>query len=303
MLRKRIKNKILIIEDSLLNQKMLEDILKDTYSLKKAANAEEAFRILDKSLPDLILLDIVLPDANGFDLLQSFSKNKSTANIPVIIISGLTDEENEEKGFLLGAVDYIKKPFKNAIVKARVATQIQIINNMRDMEKMSFIDSLTEIFNRRAFDIKLQYELGRAAREKSVLSLLMIDVDSFKSYNDKYGHIQGDMMLQAIAIKIKSQLKRSTDVVCRYGGEEFAVILPMVDVDGAITVAENVRCSISQMKVPALFSDAATSITISIGIATQSPTEDFDAQDIIKEADNMLYKAKKAGRNIVKWLN
>lgn len=303
MAQKKRKNKILIIEDSPLNQRMLEAILKDYYIIKKVGSAREAFSVLDRFTPDLILLDIILPDANGFDLLKILVKNKSTAAIPVIIISGLTDEENEEKGFLLGAVDYIKKPFKNAIVRARIATQIQIVNNMRDMERMSFIDSLTGVFNRRAFDIKLQYELGRAIRERCCLSLLMIDVDEFKSYNDTYGHLQGDVMLQAVAIKIKSLLNRSTDVLCRYGGEEFAVILPMADSDGAIIVAEKLRRGIAEMQVPALFSDAVTGVTISIGATTQSPTVDTDTQSIIKAADMMLYRAKEAGRNQVRYSN
>lgn len=300
MLNKK-KNKILIVEDSLLNQKILEGILSEDYILEKSATAKEIFAKIYEFSPDLILLDIILPDANGFDVLRSLRKGKTTSRIPVIIISGLDSEEDEEKGFLLGAVDYIKKPFKNTIVKARIGTQIQILNQMYAIEQMSYIDGLTSIFNRRAFDNKLDYEWKRAIREESLLSLLMIDVDKFKNYNDTYGHLQGDIMLQAVSIVIKSSLKRSLDVLCRYGGEEFAVILPGIGLEGAVIVAERIRKRVETMNIPHLDSGTETSTAISIGVSAQKPSRNKSMNEFVKIADNMLYKAKNNGRNQVQY--
>ncbi len=245
-------------------------------------------------------MDIVLPDSNGFELMQSlFKVHHGSRRARVIIISGLTSEDDEEKGFLLGAVDYIKKPFKNAIVKARIATQIQIINQMRAIEQLSLTDELTNVLNRRAFDKKLKYEWARAARENNVISLLMIDIDKFKEYNDTYGHLQGDIMLRSVADTIKSMLKRSTDIVCRYGGEEFAVILPGTDSRGAVEMAERIRNAIAELRISSLYSDKLTKVTISVGVATLTPTCKGNVESAIENADRMLYEAKKAGRNCV----
>ncbi|MFT4106895.1 MAG: diguanylate cyclase [Lacrimispora sp.] len=295
------KNRILIVEDSIFNQKILENILMDSYILETAASAREVFSIVETFDPHLILLDIILPDANGFDVLRSLGECERTKHIPVIIISGLDREKDEEKGFLLGAVDYIKKPFKKAIVKARISTQIQIINQMRAIEEMSLLDGLTGIFNRRAFDRKLRAEWDSAHEKAAPLSMLMIDVDMFKCYNDTYGHPQGDMMLQAVAITIKSMLRPGTGILCRYGGEEFAVILPETDLSEAVITAEKIRLSIKALHLPSPDSGTATKATISIGAASLYPGDSGNPKELIEAADNMLYRAKEMGRNQVQY--
>lgn len=297
----QMENRILIVEDSLLNQKLLYDMLSTSYTLAKAGTAEEAFFLVESFQPDLILLDIILPDANGFDLLKTLKEFHETKRIPVIIVSGMDSDEDEEKGFLLGAVDYIKKPFKNAIVKARIKTQIQIINQISAIERMSFVDSLTGVFNRRAFDCEIKYEWGRAVREHAPISLLMLDVDKFKIYNDNYGHPQGDVMLQSVARALQSSLNRSVDILCRYGGEEFAVVLPDVDLAGAAIVAERMRKSIEDMQVVYESANIVTRSTISIGVASIKPDMQSSISDFISKADSMLYKAKENGRNQVQY--
>lgn len=297
--KKDARNKILLVEDSLLNQRMISDILSGLYTLEAAGTAAEAAKLIESFEPDLILLDIVLPDANGFDILRKLKESSMTADIPVIIISGMDSDADEEKGFELGAVDYIKKPFKNAIVRARIGTQIRIINQMKTIERMSFIDALTSIGNRRAFDSQIKYEWGRAVREKQSLSMMMLDVDNFKQYNDTYGHQQGDLMLQAVARTLDTALKRSMDIICRYGGEEFAVILPDTSAAGAQEMAEKIRAHIEAMEVLIPQTKKITKATISIGVASIYPESSDCMEDFIKAADQMLYKAKENGRNQV----
>lgn len=295
------KCKILVVEDGLLNQFVLQRILGDFYTLDKAYTAEEAMQKVQEFRPHLILLDIILPDANGFDVLSALKGMEETRHIPVIIITSLDSEADEEKGFLLGAVDYIKKPFKNAIVLARVNTQMRIIRQMQTIEQLGLIDGLTGISNRRAFDNQSHYEWGRAIREQSEISMLMLDIDKFKAYNDTYGHPQGDLMLQSAARMMKSSLKRSTDLLFRYGGEEFAVLLPETGMSGVQTVAEKLRQNVEQMRVPCLGSKEVTKITVSIGAAIMRPQIADQLSDLIKRSDQMLYRAKNGGRNQVQY--
>lgn len=293
--------RILIVEDGLLNQYVLKEILKKTYTLQTAATGEEALRQALEFQPHLILLDIILPDKNGFDILSELKNADDTRDIPVIIITGLDSDEDEEKGLFLGAVDYIRKPFKDSIIKARVATQIKIVKQMQTIERMGLIDALTELPNRRRFNSQMSYEWGRSVRDKRDISMLMLDVDKFKNYNDTYGHPQGDVMLQAVAKALRSSLKRSVDIPFRLGGEEFAVLLPGTDLGGAAIVAERIRADIEAMEVPYLNPDTITRITVSIGAAWIQPQAGDSVTEFIERADHQLYTAKKCGRNQVQY--
>lgn len=295
------KYKILVIEDSLLNQHVIQNILQDKYTLARALTAREAFEMLPIFRPHLILLDIILPDADGFKVLETLKGNEENRNIPVIIITGMDSEENEERGLMLGAVDYIKKPFKHGIVSARVNTQIRIIRQMQTIEQLGMLDGLTGISNRRAFDMHLRFEWNRAIKEDIPLSMIMLDIDHFKEYNDTYGHPQGDIILQSIASILKSETKESSGRVFRYGGEEFSVILPTDSVGGAIHVAERIRNSVETAKVRSLFSDVVTRVTVSAGVASVKPTPDDQMHYLIELADQKLYQAKHDGRNRVRY--
>jgi len=291
--------RVLIVDDSKLNQHVLRETLKNSYTLQVASNIFEARLMLPAFKPHLILLDIILPDASGFDLLKELKADEETQHIPIIIITGLDSDENEETGLFLGAVDYIRKPFKNSIVKARVKTHIHLVNQMQTIERLGLIDALTELPNRRSFDNQSGYEWGRAMRGNDHIGLLMLDVDKFKTYNDTYGHPQGDVMLQAIAQQLRASLKRSVDMSFRFGGEEFAVLLPGTDVDGAFTVAERIRAAIEQMEVPIPDKGLITRATVSIGAASCIPQSCESFSDLVDEADRLLYQAKKNGRNRV----
>jgi len=192
------KFKILIVDDSRFNLEVLSRILLAAaaetndpdypqYIIATASSGPEALEKVISEKPDLVLLDIIMPGMSGFDVLAEFKKNEETRGVPVIIISGLADENDEEKGLLLGAVDYITKPFKNSIVIARVKTHLKIVEQMRIIERLSIIDQLTNIPNRRYFDNRINSEWKRAIREKADISILMIDVDHFKKFNDTYG--------------------------------------------------------------------------------------------------------------------
>ena len=292
------KYKVLIVEDSKLNQEVLRRILADDYSLILAQDGIEALETIRNEHPDLILLDIVLPGADGFEILTELRKHDSTRSIPVIIISGMSKPDDEVKGLTMGAVDYITKPFHEVVVKARVDTHIRILKQMRIIEKFGFVDTLTNIPNRRQFDQDLIREWNRAIREKTPLSILMIDVDHFKMYNDSYGHQQGDVALQTVAGAITSSLKRSIDIAARWGGEEFSVLLPNTALEGAMLVAEDIRRNVESAQIPDADGVSHHNVTISTGVAPMPPANGSIA-DLIRRADEALYAAKDMGRNRV----
>lgn len=287
---------ILIVDDEKSNLDVLYHILHENHNIIVAKNGDDAIRIATEALPDLMLLDIILPGMDGFEVLTELKKNEDTAKIPIIIITGLNDMENEEKGFYLGAVDYITKPFHSSIVKARVETHLKIIRQMRTIERFCQIDSLTEIPNRRSFDNHLAIEYGRLTRDKQPLGILMIDVDFFKAYNDTYGHQMGDVVLKSLAKVFVQTLKRTTDLVFRWGGEEFTVLLPNTDLKGAVNVAEKIRKNTEDLVI----GDGKTpGVTVSIGVYSDIPSIDNSMHDFVENADAAMYKAKQTGRNKV----
>jgi len=293
------KLKILIVEDSKLNQEILRKILSKDYTIVIAQDGAEALEKVKAEHPDLILLDIILPGMDGFGVLTELKKNDASHSIPVLIISGRSNPDDEVKGLKLGAVDYITKPFHEIVVKARVDTQIRILTQMRIIEEFGFIDTLTSIPNRRQFDQFLVREWNRTRRDKIPFSILMIDVDHFKMYNDTHGHQQGDVALQTVASTIASSLKRKSDTAARWGGEEFAVLLPNTTLEGAMQVAEDIRRNIESAAIPVSGDDSYHHVTISMGVAQMLPDTDISIANLILQADMALYNAKDKGRNRV----
>jgi len=293
------KLKILAVEDSRLNQEILRNILSKEFNMVIAQDGIEALEKAKTEFPDLILLDIILPGINGFDVLAELKKCDISRLVPVIIITGKANPDDEVKGLKLGAVDYITKPFHEIVVKARVDTQVRILKQMRIIEQFGFIDTLTSIPNRRQFDQSLIMEWNRAIRENIPISIIMIDVDHFKIYNDTHGHQQGDVALQTVAGTIKSSLKRKTDIAARWGGEEFAVLLPNTAIDGAMMIAEEIRKNIESASIPCSADDSQHRITASMGVANMLPDNNTSIANLILKADKALYHAKDAGRNRV----
>jgi diguanylate cyclase (GGDEF)-like protein len=288
---------VLVVDDEKSNLMVLNRILSPFYTIFTAKSGQEALARIAENPPDLILLDIIMPDINGFDLLKRLKESPLTRNIPVIIITGLSNESDEEKGFSLGAIDYITKPFKNAIILARVNTHIKILHQMRTIEKLGLIDGLTNIPNRRSFDDRIEMEWRRAIREKTPLSFLMMDVDNFKAYNDTYGHPQGDTLLQTISKIFAAAAMRPADLAARLGGEEFGVLLPDTDLESALVIAEKIRSNVETVRITTASGRIMTSITISIGVVSLIPTEHTTISSFIAQADRNLYTAKNMGRN------
>jgi diguanylate cyclase (GGDEF)-like protein len=295
------KNTILIVDDVPANIRILGESLKGNYKIRLATTGKKALEIAGSSNPpDLILLDIIMPAMDGYEVCQELKADSSTEDIPVIFITSMSQEEDETKGLALGAVDYITKPFSLPIVKARVKTHLELKHHRDTLVSLSTLDGLTGIPNRRRFDEFLKIEWLRALRESNPISLIMIDIDHFKYYNDNYGHIIGDDCLKQVAICLAESSHRPADFAARYGGEEFGVILPLTDVQGAVTVAQSLIKQIEELKIPHGSSPVSSRVTISLGVATVLPHRDLSPTILIEGADKCLYQAKEAGRNCVK---
>ena len=292
------KHTILIVDDETINIRALSQVLRPEYTVYMARDGRTAIETAESVTPDLILLDIIMSDMSGYEVITELKNSDRTREIPVIFITGLSGVEDEEKGFLLGAVDYITKPFNNTIVRARIRQHLQTLRQLRMIKRLGVIDPLTDIANRRGFNERLEIEWAHAIRDKSTLSMLMIDIDHFKRYNDTYGHPQGDVLLQTIAAIFHQTLVRSTDFAARWGGEEFTVLLPGTNTDGALKIAERIRSDVERTAVPRA-DGSDTHVTISIGVYSQSPQPGDLANDFVTGADKALYAAKNSGRNKV----
>ena len=293
------KFSILVVDDEKANLLMLNKILSSKYIVYTARTGEEVFDRIKDNQPDLILLDIMLPGMSGFDVLHHLKEIPETRSIPVIFISGLNSEGDEEKGLLMGAVDYIIKPFKAAIILARVNTHLQIVRQIRMIERIGMVDALTDIPNRRCFDDRISIEWRRCLRTGSSLSLLMLDVDKFKNYNDTWGHPQGDVLLKSLSHIFVASARRPGDLAARIGGEEFSVLLPDTNIDAAIRVAEDIRSQVEHLRIPTADGVTITTITVSIGVGSCVPDKNVQISDFISETDKKLYRAKELGRNRV----
>ncbi|MDR1515866.1 MAG: diguanylate cyclase [Synergistaceae bacterium] len=290
---------VLIVDDERSSLVILNKLLSRECTVFTAKSGEEALRRAREDPPDLILLDIMMPGMSGFEVLTRLKDCVTTKNIPVIVITGLGDEDDEERGFTLGAVDYITKPFKNAIVIARVRTHIKIVRQMRTIEMLGLIDPLTEISNRRGFYSHIDIDWRKCIRNRSPISFLMIDLDKFKSYNDTYGHPQGDALLRAVAGIFSAAARRPHDLAARLGGEEFGVLLPDTDANGALVIAEIIRAQVEAFRLPTADGSEMTRTTISIGLASTVPQNGESFNNLISRADENMYMAKNTGRNRV----
>jgi diguanylate cyclase (GGDEF)-like protein len=291
--------KVLIVDDSATNRQMLGDLLQTDYTVLVAKNGEEGVDLAQMHQPDVILLDVMMPQIDGFEVLRRLKDDERTSSLCVVFITGQDSPEEEERGLVEGASDYVTKPLHPMVVKARVALHMQVVRQRRMLETLANIDGLTELPNRRQFDAVFAAEWARSGRTGRPLSVAIIDVDFFKRYNDHYGHAMGDQALQAVAKSLRKRIQRPADLVARYGGEEFVVVMPDTPIEGAKELGERLRLGIEGLGIPHKRSSAAICITVSIGIASTGP-EAITAADVLMElADGRLYRAKKAGRNRV----
>jgi diguanylate cyclase (GGDEF)-like protein len=298
------KQRILIVDDAPENIRILAQALKSDYKTTFATAGDQAIKFaISEDPPDLILLDIMMPEMDGYEVCRRLKAEHKTKNIPVIFITAMNQEEDETKGLEIGAVDYITKPFSMAIVKARVRTHLELKRHRDILENLSSLDGLTAILNRRRFDEVLQTEWRHCQREGSPLSLVMIDIDYFKNFNDKRGHQAGDDCLKRVAKTLADSVRRPMDIVARYGGEEFAAILPKTDRDGSIFVAEIMRNNIEALNISHPDSSVSDYVTISLGSATVVPDNRLSSDILVKAADDALFQAKREGRNCVRGID
>ncbi|MGJ0301672.1 GGDEF domain-containing response regulator [Aliarcobacter cryaerophilus] len=292
------KPTILVVDDMTTTLLLIHDLLKDTYEVKIAKSGTKALEILESPNDiDLILLDIEMPDMNGYDVCKRIKNNETIKNIPIIFITGRTSQEDEEYGLNLGAIDYITKPFNKAIVKLRIKNylDLKIKNDM--LEKLSMYDGLTNIRNRRFFDETFEKTFNEIKRDKKSLAVLMIDIDFFKPYNDNYGHGQGDETLRKVAKALEKTIKRPSDFVARYGGEEFVILLKDINKNGVEAVANNLLNAVRELKITHEFSKIENYVTISIGASFYNSNSDVTKLELLLKADETLYSVKNSGRN------
>jgi diguanylate cyclase (GGDEF)-like protein len=296
-----VRPTLLIVDDQPLIIQTLSTLFRDDYNIKVATGGIKALEIADgPDQPGLILLDIRMPDIDGYEVCRRLQENDRTRGIPVIFITAMNEDADEEKGLSLGAVDFITKPIRPAIVRARVRNHMSLKIKTDMLEHLSMVDSLTDIPNRRFFDDYFARAWGYAKRGSQLLSVVMMDIDHFKLYNDNYGHGAGDECLRRVARAILSQVSRSADLVARYGGEEFIAVLPGTGTTGAYGAAAKFRMAVETLSIPHEYSKTAPCITLSIGTATYG--EKFKTPErhlLLKAADAALYQAKEAGRNRV----
>ena len=296
------KPKVLIVDNSPDYIETLADILQDQYDLYVAKSGEQALLIAESGVPlDLILLDIVMPNGiSGMEVCQQLKSNHATAHIPILFVTALTDEQDELLGFNLGAADYITKPVRPAIVRARVKTHILLKKQTEQPTYLAFIDQLTLIPNRRNLDELLSNEWTRAKRNKTAISALLIDIDHFAAFNEHYGKRRADECLQQIAQSLNSNLKRSSDFIARFGGEEFIVILPDSDASQAKLIAERLLTNVTELNIQHEHSITAPLLTVSIGGVTSVPSNnDNTISALLNNLDTQLLRAKAGGRNQV----
>lgn len=296
------KNKILIIDDSQIQAKALEDILEDEYDITISQTAQDGLNNAKTGVFSLILLDVIMPDLDGFNVLCRLQETVLTKYIPIIMITSLSDAHHEEKGLTMGAVDYIAKPFNPLIVKARVRTHVKLYQYQMNFRRQAMVDELTGIANRRSYNKNSRIKWREAIRLELPFSICMIDVDNFKLYNDTYGHAAGDKVLASVAQTISSQLHRATDFVARYGGEEFVVLLMENNARASFDFLKRIRQSVEDLHIPQN-PLVARWVTISIGGITLTPQIENTYDSYAQIADTMLYDAKRAGRNRVVWAN
>jgi len=288
--------KILVVDDQPLNIRLLHELLRNDFDVFMATDGLQAITKAQSLSPDLILLDVVMPGMDGYEVCQRLKADTLTTDIPIIFVTAHFDEEDEVRGFELGAVDFIHKPINPIITKARINNQLILRQQKELLRSIALIDGLTGIANRRKFNEELQIDWMQCARAQQFLSLLIIDVDLFKLYNDRYGHQLGDSCLQLIAQTIKHSLNRPYDLAARYGGEEFACILPHTDLNGATYIAEKILSNICNLKIEHIDSEIDQIVTVSIGVAATIPQLDTQPPLLLEGADKQLYLSKQQGR-------
>ena len=289
---------VLIVDDSNIELEIMMNGLSDYFSVSIASDANEALRLAHQSpQPDLILLDIVMPEIDGYSLCSKLKNDYHTQDIPIIFVTSSNDTASIIKGFEVGGVDYMTKPLKLPELKIRVQTHIHLKNKSKQLESLAYLDPLTRIPNRRKYNETFQYEWSRCIRYQQPLAMIIVDIDFFKQFNQHYGHAEGDNCLTQVAQLLNRQCKRSTDLFARIGGEEFIMLMPNCDLTDAVKKAEKMQIAINKAKIPHGGIGHGHFLTLSLGVAATLPQYEHEAISLFQKADDALFNAKGAGRN------
>ena len=324
-----MKNKndvnILIVDDRTENLLVLESLLENIdCNIIKATSGNEALSLMLYYEFALVLLDVQMPDMDGFETAEYIRMNSKTRYVPIIFVTAISKEQKcIFKGYEIGAVDYLFKPIEPIMLQSKVKVFLELYNQKKmieeqarllemkvkelselqeanfKLESLSTLDGLTGIPNRRSFDDYIEMSIKSCTRLNKPISLIMADIDFFKGYNDIYGHLKGDDCLINVAKSISLSVKRPLDFVTRYGGEEFAVILPETDEEGAKIIAEIIRKNVEELEIAHKSSDVSAYVTLSLGITTKSSSIQYSKNELIEHADKALYNSKSNGRNQV----
>jgi diguanylate cyclase (GGDEF)-like protein len=291
-------NRVLVIDDSEPIHKLIVARLRpEGLEVMGEMDGERGLEKAFADPPDLILLDVGLPDMDGFEVCRQLKEHPSTRDIPIIFLTGTTSTDSKVRGLDMGAVDYVTKPFDQVELRARVRAALRTKRLQDILEQQSFLDGLTGLWNRAYLDRRIESELNVARRYGRPLGLVLADIDHFKSLNDSHGHLFGDVVLQGVGEALRAHARRS-DIVARYGGEEFAVLLTDTTLGAAQYVTERLRASIDSRRFEA--HGEILGVTASLGIScTQDISGDLNAERLIAAADKALYAAKDAGRNCI----
>jgi diguanylate cyclase (GGDEF)-like protein len=296
---------ILVADDDKLTRVGLRQAMEqDGYQVVEASDGETCITLFERNRPDVVLLDAIMPGKDGFTCCIQIQELSGATRTPILMITGLEDQESVDQAFAAGAVDYITKPIHWAVLRQRVKRLIQQVRLYQQLEtanhelqRLASVDGLTQLANRRRFDEYLQQEWQRMLREQISLSLILCDIDCFKLFNDTYGHQAGDDCLRQVAQVIQQAARRAIDLPARYGGEEFAVVLPNTEQEGAIQVAQEIQLGTKRLAIAHASSKAAPVVTVSLGVASTIPSPITSPELLITAADKALYQAKAEGRD------
>ena len=307
--------RILVVDDDVSSARLLAQIVNDLGEVTVTGDGREAIELVRRQPPDVILLDGEMPGLNGYETCKTIKLMPTLVDVPILFVTAYADTTSEVRALESGAADFIPKPLNPAVVRARLKTQIALKQRTDQLSRLAVVDSLTGIANRRAFDHALEQECRRACRAGTILSLLLVDIDHFKLFNDHYGHQAGDECLRKVGTTLAACVRRPGEVAARYGGEEFALVLPVCDRDDALGLGEKTRKAIEGLQIPHARSKTVPFVTVSVGVASVDFT--LDVKDsgpllvadalreavlsLIQTADGALYDAKRGGRNRIAW--
>jgi diguanylate cyclase (GGDEF)-like protein len=297
------RGRLLVVDDQPTNIQAIHQIFSAAHDVFMATSGQQALDFCRRTPPDLVLLDVEMSGMDGLEVCRTLKQSAETRDIPVIFVTANSHPDNENACWDAGGVDFVNKPVNPTTLRNRVRAHLTLKFQFDLLREMAFVDGLTGVANRRLFDERIEAEWRRCSRGQHPLSLIMIDIDYFKRYNDHYGHQMGDDCLRLVAHALKARIRRPYDLLARYGGEEFVCLLPETDLAGAATMAESLLAAVRGLDIPHIQAGSESIVTISLGVSSESFSRSGDisstAESLIQRADAKLYDAKRAGRGRV----